>query len=146
LPVDIDPILENLHLFSFGRNHPLDVILRSILRKDEDDNISAFWFLPFEEFFAGAEDPVRIGNSDPVQKFIDEDMIPHQQGGFHGTGWDFERLDNKGSYEKGDQYRNENGLDIFFEPISLFHSFPFLQKKAKSREPRASGENLLKHS
>jgi hypothetical protein len=55
-------------------------------------------------------------------------MVSHQQGGFHGTGRDFKGLDNEGSYEKGDQNRDENGLDIFFEPISFFHSFSFLQK------------------
>ena len=40
-------------------------------------------------------------------------MVPDQQGGLHGAGRNFERLNNKSTDEKGKNYGYDYGFTIF---------------------------------
>jgi hypothetical protein len=109
------------HLFVFYlypvplyTDNPFYVILFRVAGILEDHNISSGRLLDWNENTAGKRVP------DAVDEFVDQDMIPDQQGRDHRTGRYFEGLDNKGPDEEGKKQGNENGLYILSQYRFLF--------------------------
>jgi hypothetical protein len=71
------------------------------LGEDEDDNIASLRLLKRKH------SDVRIGNSYAVNEFVDQEIVAHQEGRFHGAGGDLKRLDNKSS-DKKKKYDSDN--------------------------------------
>jgi hypothetical protein len=55
-------------------------------------------------------------------------MVTHEQSWFHGTGWNFKSLNNKGSNKKGNQDGDDDRFQIFFDKCFLSHSLLFPHK------------------
>jgi hypothetical protein len=109
--------MDDLYFFAFCSNDPFNKILRGIERKNEYNNIPSLRFFGLEKL------PIRIRDSYPINKFVDQQVVSHQQRPLHRAGRDFKSLDNKGSDKKSDQNRNEDRFQILFKKTFLLHFF-----------------------
>jgi hypothetical protein len=115
-------IQKNLLVPDFNRiapyaNDPLDEILGSVLRIDEDNDITPLWFTDGDQIFSDKRD------FDAINKFVHQNMITNQKGWLHGTGRNFKGLNNKGPDKKGDQNGNDDRLCIFYKfRFRFYHS------------------------
>src|SRR4030042_631469 len=99
--VDEYLVLDNFYLFPFRSDDSLYEVFRMIFRIDEHNHIPSHGMLQRKKL------RIRVGNPNPVNEFINEDVIPHKQRGFHRAGGNFEGLNNKGPYKKGDENSND---------------------------------------
>ena len=95
-------------------HHAFDIIHFRVAREFKDDNI------PPVRFFDRNQRLVGEGHANAVDKFIDQDMVPDEQGILHGTGWDFKGLYDKRTDEKGQHDRQQDGFNILPDAGFLF--------------------------
>ena len=96
--VDVDFLVYYLNRLERQAYYSFDEILRTVVGILEYDNIKSFRRLDWYNLFIDNRDP------DPVNELVDKDMVPDQQSGFHGTGRNFESLDDKSADKKGKNY------------------------------------------
>ena len=111
--------------------HSFDEIFRTVIWILKYYNIKLFRRINRDYLFVDNRHPYA------VDELVDKDMVPDEQGGFHGTGRNFESLDNKSTDKKGKKYGYDYGLAIFankaFLPDSVgrgldcFFQFSLLQ-------------------
>jgi len=77
LVINVNFIIDDLHFFTFQSNNPFDKILRPVLWKNKDDDVPSPRFVIPKKFDIG------IRNSYSINKFIDQDVVAHQQRWLH---------------------------------------------------------------
>jgi len=117
LMVDINFFIADLNDISGNADDPLDKILAGIFGKFKHHNIPAFRVC---DVYEGG---LQKWNLNPVYKFIDQDMVSDLERLFHGSRWNFKRLNDKGAYEQRQDNGDEDGFDIFSES-ALFLRWP----------------------
>ncbi len=107
--IHIHLFIKDLHHIPRLPNDPFNEVLTFILRIFENDHVSSF------RLAERNQDLIRKGNLDPVDKLIDQDMIPNVQSLDHRTGGNFKGLNHKGPNEERQDNRNDQRLGILSE-------------------------------
>jgi hypothetical protein len=126
--IDVDFLVYYLNPLERQPYYSFDVILRTVVGILKYDNIKLFRRLDWYNLFIDNRDP------DPVNEFVDKDMVPDQQSGLHGTGRNFESLDDKSADKKRKHYCYDNGFTIFADnafapdPVTRGFNYGFQQR------------------
>jgi len=87
----IDENLSALHLnlVPWGSYDPFYEILALILGVNENDDV------PSRRFADRDQSALQIRDLNSVKEFVHKDVVSHQQGRLHGSGWNLEGLNHK---------------------------------------------------
>ncbi len=129
LPIDIDRAAHHFDSIAGHADQSFYVCNLRAVRVFEYDDISAF------RAFIGKnlrQDP----GMKAINEFVDKKMVADQQVGFHGSGWDLECLNDKGSGKERNDGGNNDGFKILsnrrFAKFQLtllqFHKFLKIKK------------------
>src|SRR5262245_50579745 len=117
LAVDIYFLAADFHRISGDANNSLDKILRTILRKNEDNHVASLDLAKIYKIMAPK------GNAYSIGQLVHQNMIAYLQGRNHRPGRYLERLNNKGPYKQSQQQSHADGFRVFAERGLGFHSF-----------------------
>ncbi len=119
LSIDKDFVPQDFNFVSRESDDPFYEVFARVNRVDKDDHVIPFGFTDRNDRFSSKR------YFDPVDEFVDQNMVSDQQGGLHGTGGYLECLDDKGPDDQGKQNRNGGRFGIFSENAFLFDRFFF---------------------
>jgi len=120
LTIDKDLSALDLNPVPWESDDALDEVLFFVLWINEDDDVPPLGLADRDQ---GA---LQIRDLDSVKEFVDQDVIPHQQGRLHGSGRDLEGLNHKRPDEEGKQNRDSGCFSILPDGTLLFYLFRLL--------------------
>ncbi len=106
-PIYVDFLVTYFYYLPGQTDNPFYKIEFSVFGIDEDDYVAA------GRLFALYPDASGQRVAHPINKLIDQDMVPDKEGRDHGARRDFEGLYYKGAYKKGQDQGQDNGLGPF---------------------------------
>src|SRR5258708_37294791 len=106
LAVQVHLLVDDFEMISRNANDAFNVMRVVLKRKFENDDIAA------ANFTVGQDMIVPVATSSE-NKFVNQEMVAHQKGGFHGLGRNLKSLDDKSCAEQGEDHRDEQGLNVF---------------------------------
>jgi len=108
-PIDIDRAPENFDPIAREANHAFNKIFARIHGVDKYNDIIPVRMLNGNDRLSDKRE------LDPVDEFVDQNVIAHQQGWFHGARGYLESLHDKRSYKQGKEDGNDCSLRVFSE-------------------------------
>ena len=119
LSIDEDFVSQDFNLVTRESDDPFYEVFAFVNRVDKDDHVVPFGLTDRNDGVSNE------GQFDPVDEFVDKNMVSDQQGGLHGPGGYLECLDDKGPDDQGKQDRNGGRFGIFSKNAFLFDRFFF---------------------